>query len=84
MAKYNKKQTFQQKPKKFNNFNKPLNQNLTTTANLRLREEAGFDKTVLTIIPKGETVKVLKKSEDGWYKVLYNNQLGFCLKDWLQ
>ena len=81
MAKYNKKQTFQQKQR---NFNKSLNQNLTTTANLRLRKEAGFDKTVLTIIPKGETIKVLKKSENGWYKVLYNNQLGFCLKDWLQ
>ena len=73
MTKYNKKY-----------YNKQFSQKLTTTAKLRLREQAGFDKTILTIIPKGETVKVLSKTTDDWYKVSYNGQQGFCNKNWLQ
>ncbi|MCD7918101.1 MAG: SH3 domain-containing protein [Clostridiales bacterium] len=47
-----------------------------TTAALNLRSGAGTDYSVVTVIPKGETVTVLDKTDDTWYQVSYTNSAG--------
>ena len=61
------------KNKKFKNY--------ITTANLRLRKNAGFDKETLLIIPKGDRVTYRNYTVDeDWYFVKYKDSFGYCLK----
>ena len=56
----------------------------TTTAQLYLREGPSKDKTAITIIPKDTQVTYLNYQIDNWYKVKYNDYIGFCMSDWLK
>ena len=56
----------------------------TTTSRLYLREGPDKDKTAITIIPKDTQVTYLNYQIDNWYKVKYNDYIGFCMSDWLK
>lgn len=55
-----------------------------TTSRLNLREDAGMNKKIITVIPKGEEVTHTGYSVGKWYYVKYKDYIGFCLNDWLQ
>lgn len=61
--------------------------NYVTTANLHLRTGAGKDKTSITIIPVGKTVKCYGYYTDvngtKWLLVVYNGMTGFCSSKYL-
>ncbi len=65
-------------------YKKYQNKNFITTANLRLRKGAGFDKDVILVIPKGDKVKYRNFSIKEWYYVKYKDTFGYCLKDFLE
>ncbi len=48
-----------------------------TTEALNLREQPNTSCTVLTVIPKGATVKLLNISDTSWYKVSYDGKEGY-------
>ena len=55
-----------------------------TTDNLNLRSKASTSGTVLAVIPKGQTVKVLAdKDANGWYKVEYSGKTGYVSGSYL-
>lgn len=56
---------------------------LTTTSPLNLREGPSKDNSVIVIIPKDAEVIDLNYHINDWYKVKYNNYIGFCMKEWL-
>lgn len=62
--------------------------NYVTTANLNLRTGAGKDKTSITIIPVGKTVKCYGYYTDvngtKWLLVVYNGMTGFCSSAYLK
>lgn len=49
-----------------------------------MRKDAGMDKDIITVIPKGEEVTYYGYSVGDWYYVKYKEYTGFCLKNWLQ
>jgi hypothetical protein len=51
---------------------------VTTTADTNLRQSAGTDSSVLTLIPKGTSVEVGKCS-NGWCQVSLNGQDGYAI-----
>lgn len=53
-----------------------------TLGNLNLREEKSTTANILTVIPKGSNVEVLDAEED-WYKVKYNNLIGYVYSVYL-
>ena len=60
-----------------------------TTANLQLRKKATTSSKVLTTIPKGKQVTVLKKNAakaDGysWYQVKYSGKTGYAASKYLK
>ena len=50
----------------------------TTTANLNLRAGPGKNYPILTVIHRGETVKLKAVRTDGWCRVTYSNKEGYC------
>lgn len=54
----------------------------TTTANVNMRKGPGTSYAKITTIPKGARVDVYG-SEDGWYKVIYDNQEGWVSGEYL-
>lgn len=63
---------------------KDITKILKTTSRLNLRQDAGMDKKILTVIPKGDEVTHTGYSVGKWYYVKYKDYTGFCLSDWLQ
>lgn len=61
-----------------------ITQTLKTTSRLNMRKDAGMDKDIITVIPKGEEVTYYGYSVGDWYYVKYKEYTGFCLKNWLQ
>lgn len=55
---------------------------VTTGSYVRLRDDGSFEGKTLTYSNKGEYVVVLE-AEGDWYKVLYNNQLGYMHSSYL-
>ena len=57
---------------------------MKTTANLRLRASRSTSSTsnVMDVIPKNTKVTVLNEY-DGWYKVKFDGQTGYCDADYL-
>lgn len=49
----------------------------TTTANLNMRKGRGTGNAIICTIPKGTKV-VVSDLASGWYKVSYNNKVGYC------
>ena len=72
---------FQQKEKQNSNF--ISNIIYSTSHPLNLREGAGYEYNVITIIPKNQQVIYNGKHIDNWYFVKYKDFQGFCLKDYL-
>lgn len=58
--------------------------NATVTADsLRLRSQASTTSVTIAQAPKGSTVTVEEDAGNGWYKVTYNNKVGYMSADWL-
>ena len=55
---------------------------VTTGSYVRLRDDGSFDGKTITYSNKGEFVVVIEAQGD-WYKVLYNNQLGYMHSSYL-
>lgn len=55
---------------------------VTTGSYVRLRDDGSFDGKTITYSNKGEFVVVIEAQGD-WYKVLYNNQLGYMHRSYL-
>ena len=53
-----------------------------TTAPLRVRAQANTSSQILGVIPKGGFIPVISK-HDGWFKVSYNGQEGYCYGEYL-
>ena len=53
----------------------------TTTANLKLRTSAPSG-SVITVMPKGATVKVIEGGQS-WAKVEYNGKVGYASNNYL-
>ena len=49
---------------------------------VRVRSEANTDSHQLGLLDDGETVKFIEKMPNGWYKVEYENQVGFVSNDY--
>lgn len=54
-----------------------------TADSLRLRSEASTASATLLQAPKGSTVTLEEDAGDGWYKVTYNNKVGYMSSEWL-
>lgn len=54
-----------------------------TLGNLNLRTGPGTDYSIIMTIPAGEQVEVME-NEDGWDKVLYQGEIGYCSSEFLQ
>ena len=61
-----------------------ITQTFKTTSRLNMREGAGMDKKIITVIPRGDEVEYYGYSIGDWYYVKYKEYTGFCLKNWLQ
>lgn len=55
-----------------------------TTSELNLRSGAGKNYTSITILAKGDTVKLLDNSGAYWSKIQYQNKIGYSAKQYLQ
>lgn len=53
-----------------------------TLVNLRLRDDKSTSSNILTVIPPGSKIRVIDAEED-WYKVEYNNQIGYVYSAYL-
>ena len=56
--------------------------------NLKLRRTAGTEGILITTIPKGETIEIIEKNSSDsngytWYKVRYNNNIGYVASEYL-
>ena len=56
---------------------------IVTADSLRLRSQANTTSKVLATAPKNSTVEVLEDVGGGWYKVSYNNTVGYMSAQWL-
>lgn len=54
-----------------------------TTTNVNVRENENLKSNIITIIEKGETVKVFKIQNNGWSKVLYKNKIRYIYSKYL-
>lgn len=54
-----------------------------TTETLFVREKAGTDSSVITMIAQGEELEVLKTSDNGWYKISIDNEKGWISGDYV-
>lgn len=65
-------------------YDKSIAKTYKTKCKLNLRKGPSKEKTVITIIPKGEKVVCYGYHTNNWYYVQYNNIVGFCDKTYLQ
>ncbi len=56
---------------------------VTTKVNLRLRKTASYQAVILTVMPKGSSVKVLSEPYPGWFKVKFGNRVGYTVGKYL-
>ena len=54
-----------------------------TADSLRLRSQANTNSATLTFAPRDSVVTLLEEL-DGWYKVSYDDQVGYMSADWLK
>ena len=55
-----------------------------TTVDLNLRSGAGQNYKTITVIAKGDTIKLLENSGDYWAKIQYQDKIGYSAKQYLQ
>lgn len=58
--------------------------NTTVTDTIRIREGRSTDSKVLGLLATGTTVKVYENYSDGWSKIEYNGQTGYCKTEYLK
>ena len=56
---------------------------IVTGSSLRLRSEPNTKGRILTTLYKNTAVDVLEELDNGWYKVSYNNIVGYMSGEWL-
>ncbi len=57
---------------------------VTTGANLNLRQSPGTDTAILTTIPNGTTLTATETTDDRiWWQVSHNGQVGWVIRDYL-
>lgn len=54
------------------------------TSDLNLRDGAGTNYKSLTVISKGDTVKLIEDTGNYWVKILYKDKAGYTAKQFLQ
>jgi N-acetylmuramoyl-L-alanine amidase len=54
-----------------------------TTTGLNLRQDADKTSLILTTIPKGSSVEILKEPYPGWFQVRFGNRIGFVVGKYL-
>ena len=54
-----------------------------TIGNLNLRTGPGTDYTIILTIPANEMVEIME-NDDGWDKVSYQGEIGYCSSEYLQ
>ena len=55
-----------------------------STVDLNIRNGAGKSYKSITVLEKGDTVKLLESSGDYWVKVQYQDKIGYSAKQYLQ
>ncbi|MBN1968794.1 MAG: SH3 domain-containing protein [Candidatus Delongbacteria bacterium] len=55
-----------------------------TTVDLNLRSGAGQNYKTITVIAKGDTIKLLENSGEYWAKIQYQDKIGYSAKQYLQ
>lgn len=55
-----------------------------TKSKLYLRSTPVKGNNVITIMPKDQKVIYLETANDYWYKVKYQNYIGYCMKEFLK
>jgi len=55
-----------------------------STVDLNLRSGAGQNYKTITIIAKGDTIKLLENLGDHWAKIQYHDKIGYSVKQYLQ
>jgi TM2 domain-containing membrane protein YozV len=55
-----------------------------TTVDLNLRSGAGQNYKTISVITKGDTIKLLRNSGDYWVKIQYQDKIGYSAKQYLQ
>jgi hypothetical protein len=55
-----------------------------STTELNIRSGAGKNYKTLTVLEKGDTVKILENNDDYWVKVQYQDKIGYAAKQYLQ
>ena len=55
----------------------------STTTSVNMRKGAGTSSSIVLSLPKGAEVIVLS-TENGWSKIVYNNQIGYSCSKYLK
>lgn len=54
-----------------------------TTHNLNLRKSASTSSGIIMTIPKNSSIDIVDKSTYGWYKIRYNNNIGYVSSNYV-
>ncbi|WP_455538923.1 SH3 domain-containing protein [Terrisporobacter sp.] len=54
------------------------------TDNVNFRKDSSTSSSILGVIPKDTTVEVLDKLSSSWFKVKYNNKIGYVYSQYIQ
>lgn len=57
---------------------------MTTDAYLNMRSSPNTSSSVLMVIPENTSVSVVEKTSSEWYKVSYNNKIGYVSSQYLK
>ncbi|MDE7424868.1 MAG: SH3 domain-containing protein, partial [Lachnospiraceae bacterium] len=52
-----------------------LAKTMYATANVNVRQNDNLESDIITVIKRGETVKIFEKQNNGWSKVLYKHKI---------
>lgn len=56
----------------------------TTISKLNLRSQPKKQDNVVIIIPKDQKVIYLDQIDNDWYKIKYQDYIGYCMKEFLK
>ena len=65
-------------------FDETIIKTYITTAKLNMREGAGTNYSIITVLPKGTEVICYGYHTKDWYYVVYGETAGFCMKKYLK
>ena len=75
--------------KKYNYFKKQIKKQqlqiyYITTSKLNMRFAPNKNSDVITVIPKNQKVLFQQTIDETWYKIKYQDYIGFCMKEFLK